>query len=230
MDDAEVVEYYVAERGRHGDGALALLAARGALLGHVRWSGRPGYRHWHDAIMTKVVLEAGPEVLERVRGGTETLALRADGGEAAPGEVVALLVLPPQPKALAAPYLGHLRLVPKRRGRASEPSAGPVLVLVVAGDLGMHGGKLAAQVAHAALLAQAAYAHHPAWARWAATGAPLALRRAPSTLLAALAERYRASVVHDAGRTQVAAGALTVVAVPPGVPDGATLLRELAPW
>ena len=43
-----------------------------------------------------------------------------------------------------------------------------------------------------------------------------------------LAGRCR-DAVHDAGHTQVAAGALTAVAVPPGVPDTGRLLRELAP-
>jgi peptidyl-tRNA hydrolase len=45
-----------------------------------------------------------------------------------------------------------------------------------------------------------------------------------------LAARYPGGAVHDAGHTQVAAGALTVVAVPPDAPEGEPLLRELAPW
>ena len=230
MDETAVVQYYIAEQGRHPDGALALLAARGALLAHRRWHARPGYAHWRDHVMTKVVLEAGPAALAAVRAATETLALAAGGAEAAAGESAALLVLPPQPKAAALPVLGHLRLVPKRRGRAPEPAWRPALVLVAAGDLGMHGGKLAAQAAHAALLAQAAAAQQPAWSRWTAAGSPLALRRAPSRCLAALAARYPDSAVHDGGQTQVAAGALTVVAVPPAAPEGAWLLTELARW
>ena len=229
MDEA-AVQYYVAARGRHSNGALALLAARGALLGHARWHARPDYRRWHDHVMTKVVLEAGDEELARVQAATETLALGADGGEATAGAPAALLVLPPQPKAAAAPLLGTLRLVPKRRGPTPEPAARPALLLVAAADLGMHGGKLAAQAAHAALLAQAAYGHRPAWAVWTAAGAPLALHRAASDALAPLAARYPGGAVHDAGHTQVAAGALTVVAVPPDAPEGERLLRELAPW
>ena len=85
-------------------------------------------------------------------------------------------------------------------------------------------------MAHAALLARAAYADGPVWARWTAAGASLAFRRAASDALAALAARYRGGAVHDAGHTQVAAGALTVVAVPPDAPEGERLLRKLAPW
>jgi peptidyl-tRNA hydrolase len=94
----------------------------------------------------------------------------------------------------------------------------------------MHGGKLAAQAAHAALLAQAAYAHRTAWGLWTAAGSPLALRQTTSDDLAALAARHPGGAVHDAGHTQVAAGALTVVAVPPDAPEGEPLLRELEPW
>ena len=230
MDETAVVQYYVAEQGRHPDGALALLAARGALLGHARWHDRPGYAYWRDHVMTKVVLEARAEEVARVRATTETLALVAGGNEAAAGGPAALLVLPPQPKVVALPVLGHLRLVPKRRGQVPEPSSRPALVLVAAGDLGMHGGKLAAQAAHAALLAETAYAQQPAWSRWTAAGSPLALRRATSACLATLAARYPASAVHDGGQTQVAAGALTVVAVPPAASEGEWPLTELARW
>ncbi len=228
--DEGLVQYYVAPRAEHPDGTLALLAAHAALLGQERWTDRAEYRRWRTIMMTKVVLEALPAELIRIGEATEALALRADGGEVAPGEPPDLLVLPPQSRAMAAPLLGHLRLAAKRNGRAPEPAAGPVLVLVAAGDLGMHGGKLAAQAAHAALLAQAACGHRPAWAVWTAAGAPLALRRAASDALAPLAARYPGGAVHDAGHTQVAAGALTVVAVPPDAPEGERLLRELAPW
>jgi peptidyl-tRNA hydrolase len=228
--DAELVQYYVALQGEYADGALALLAARAALLGQARWSGRADYRRWRAIRMTKVVLEAASEDLARLREATEVLALRADGGEAAAGESVVLLVLPPQTKEAVADLVGQFRLARKRRGRAPEPAEGPALVLVAAADLGMHGGKLAAQAAHAALLAEAAYGREAAWSVWMRAGAPLALRAAPSAVLSALAERYPASAVHDAGFTQVVAGSLTVVALPPGEPVSEQVLREFAPW
>jgi peptidyl-tRNA hydrolase len=228
--DADLVQYYVALQGEFADGTLALLAARAALLGESRWSDRAGYRRWRAIRMTKVVLEAPPEALARLREATEALALCADGAEATAGEPAALLVLPPQPKEAVAGLLGEFRLARKRRGRAPEPAEGPALVLVAAADLSMHGGKLAAQAAHAALLAEAAYGREAAWSEWMLAGAPLALRAAPSEVLSSLAERYPASAVHDAGFTQVAAGSLTVVALPPGESVGEQILREFAPW
>jgi PTH2 family peptidyl-tRNA hydrolase len=230
MDESTLVQYYVAERGRLSDGALGLLAARGALLGHARWRTRPAYARWHARVMTKVVLGATAEELAAVRAAAEALALAESGAEAADDEPAALLVLPPQPKAALAATLGHLRLAPRMRGPAPEPSARPALVLVAAADLGMHGGKLSAQCAHAALLAQAAYGRHAGWSAWIAAGRPLALRRADSTTLAALADRHPGGAVHDAGHTQVPAGSLTVVPLPPWTADAARLLDDGAPW
>lgn len=230
MDDLTLIEYFVAERGRLGDGALGLLAARGALLGHARWRDRPTYARWHARVMTKVVLGATAADLAHVRTATETLPLTAGGDEAVGDVPVALLVLPPQPKAALRDLLGALRLAPKQRGLAPEPIERPALVLVAAGDLGMHGGKLAAQCAHAALLAQVAFGRHPGWATWVVQGRPLALRRAPSTELTALETAYPGAAVHDAGHTQVPAGALTVVALPPWSATAARWLGEDRPW
>jgi peptidyl-tRNA hydrolase len=229
VDDA-LVQYYVSPAGVHADGALALLAARAALLGQARWSGRAEYRRWRTVMMTKVVLEASASDFERARKLPDALTMHADGREATCDEPGTLLVLPPQPRATVESPLGMLRLARKRRGRAPEPAVGPTLVLVAADDLGMHGGKLAAQAAHAALLAEGAAAHRPTWVAWEQAGAPLALRRATSTVLALLAARYPGGTVHDAGFTQVASGSLTVVAVSPGAEEGSQLLRDLSPW
>ena len=231
MDDSKLVQYYLAERGALPDGALGLLAARGALLGHARWRARPAYGRWHDRVMTKVVLGAAPDDLTRVRAVVaDALALTRTGAEAGAAEPAALLVLPPQPKDALAALLGHLRLAPRARGHAPEPAAQPALVLVAAEDLGMHGGKLAAQCAHAALLAQAVYGRLPAWSRWVGADRPLALRRAASERLAELERRLPGAAVHDAGHTQVPAGALTVVALPPGLGESSGLLADLQPW
>lgn len=224
------VQYYAALRGQFGDSALALIAARGALLGQARWATRENYQRWRRIRMTKVALEASPEELAQLRAATETIALRADGREAAPDEPAALLVLPPMTKADAAPILGHLRLASKRRGRLPDSNVIPVLLLVFAGDLGMHGGKLAAQAAHGVLRAESSYAAQPAWAEWEQSGAPIAIRKTNSDDLAALAEKYPGSAIRDAGFTQIAAGSLTVVALPPGDPDIPLLLRKLEPW
>jgi PTH2 family peptidyl-tRNA hydrolase len=230
MDESKLVQYYVAERGRLSDGALGLLAARGALLGHARWRTRPAYARWHARVMTKVVLGATAEEVAAARAAVEALALTATGAAAADDEPAALLTLPPQPKEALAALLGHLRLAPRARGPAPEPATRPALILVAADDLGMHGGKLAAQCAHAVLLAQAAYGRHSGWSAWMASDRPLALRRAASDALDALAERYPGGAVHDAGHTQVPAGSLTVVAVPPFAAEADRLLAEGARW
>lgn len=256
MADDRLVQYYLAVRGHLSDGALALLAARAALLGYARWREQPAYRRWHDLAMTKVVLGATPAEIERLQPALgDLIALQANGLVADHGAKVSLLVLPPQPRSTLHPLLGELRLAPKQRGSVPEPAdpapspiapttaarltpatgpgetvaeplASPIMLLVAAGDLGLHGGKLAAQCAHAVLLAQRAYHSRPTWAAWRATGSRLALRRAPSATLAALADRYPGGAVRDAGHTQVPAGSLTVVALPPGVLTEGTL----PPW
>jgi PTH2 family peptidyl-tRNA hydrolase len=230
MNEATLIQYYVAVRGRLGDGALALLAARAALLGHAAWRRRSTYARWHARVMTKVVLGADPADLDRVRFATETLAL-TESGDVVTGDVATvLLVLPPQPKAALLDLVGGLRLAPKQRGQTPEPASTAALVLVAAADLGMHGGKLAAQCAHAALLAHTAYGRHPAWPAWVDSGRPMALRRALSVDLASLERDFPGGAVHDAGHTQVPAGALTVLALPPWSSAAAHWRATGEPW
>ena len=99
------------------------------------------------------------------------------------------------------------------------------LVLVVRTDLGMGRGKLAAQVAHAAVSAALAGAGTPAHDAWLAEGQPkVVLRADDEEHLALLVGSARAAglpveVVRDAGRTQVAAGTVTCAAVGPAPDD-----------
>jgi peptidyl-tRNA hydrolase len=102
--------------------------------------------------------------------------------------------------------------------------------LVADAELAIHGGKLAAQCAHAALLAHTAYSRLPGWASWQVAGGPLALRQAATDRLAELAERFPAAAVRDAGHTQVAAGTLTVVALPPASRIAVDWLRHEPAW
>lgn len=97
------------------------------------------------------------------------------------------------------------------------------LVLVVRTDLGMGRGKIAAQVAHAAVAAAlaGASARTGDFAGWLADGEPkVVLRVAGQDELLDVASRARAAglpveLVTDAGRTQVAPGTLTCCAVGP---------------
>ncbi|MGI9006988.1 MAG: peptidyl-tRNA hydrolase Pth2 [Streptosporangiaceae bacterium] len=95
------------------------------------------------------------------------------------------------------------------------------LVLVVRTDLDMGRGKIAAQVAHAAVAAALAGLGTPRLRRWLADGQPkVVLRAGGEDELTTLAERAVAAglavdVVRDAGRTQVLAGTVTCCAIGP---------------
>ncbi len=99
------------------------------------------------------------------------------------------------------------------------------LSLVVRTDLGMGRGKIAAQVAHAAVAAVLA-AQHPGGAGadlagWLASGQPkVVLRVGSAAELGQLAAAARAAglpaeVIRDAGRTQLAPGTATCCAIGP---------------
>ena len=104
------------------------------------------------------------------------------------------------------------------------------MVLVARTDLGMGKGKIAAQCSHATLAnyialqeaSSSAATTHPIVARWQRHGQPKIVTQVSS--LDALEELQAramslglaASVIHDAGRTQIAAGSATVLAVGPG--------------
>ncbi len=100
------------------------------------------------------------------------------------------------------------------------------MVLVVRGDLGMGKGKIAAQCAHAAVDAYKAAAGGSARAKralsvWETTGCTkIALKAGSQAELLALAAAARergivASLIRDAGHTQVDPGTLTVLAIGP---------------
>ena len=94
------------------------------------------------------------------------------------------------------------------------------LALLVRGDLGMGRGKIAAQVAHAAVAAVLASGEADL-AAWLADGQPkVVLKVATGEQLLDLARQAAArgltvEVVRDAGRTQVAAGTPTCCSIGP---------------
>jgi PTH2 family peptidyl-tRNA hydrolase len=95
------------------------------------------------------------------------------------------------------------------------------LALVVRTDLDMGRGKIAAQVAHAAVAATLASLGGAACCRWLEDGQPkVVLRSTSAEHLEDLAEQARRAglpveLVRDAGRTQVQAGTLTCCAIGP---------------
>ncbi len=99
------------------------------------------------------------------------------------------------------------------------------LILVVRADLGMTCGKIAAQVAHAAVAAALATRHTAMFKDWADDGQPkVVLRVADLDGLeeieqAASAAGLHVEVIQDAGRTQVEAGTPTCCSVGPGADE-----------
>jgi PTH2 family peptidyl-tRNA hydrolase len=95
------------------------------------------------------------------------------------------------------------------------------LALVVRTDLGMGRGKLAAQVAHAAVAAALATRGTDDHERWVAQGQPKVVLRVDdaaqlqAVIDAATAAGVPVEPIQDAGRTQVPPGTLTCCAVGP---------------
>jgi PTH2 family peptidyl-tRNA hydrolase len=95
------------------------------------------------------------------------------------------------------------------------------LVLVVRTDLEMGRGKIAAQVAHAAVAAALAALGTPDFAAWLDEGQPKVVLKVTSAeqladiVAQALAAGLPVEVIRDAGRTQLAPGTVTCCAVGP---------------
>jgi peptidyl-tRNA hydrolase, PTH2 family len=99
------------------------------------------------------------------------------------------------------------------------------LTLVVRADLGMGRGKIAAQVAHAAVAAALAGQGSADFAGWLREGQPKVVLTVPGeadlrhVVVAAREAGLPVEVVLDAGRTQVAPGTPTCCAVGPASAD-----------
>ena len=95
------------------------------------------------------------------------------------------------------------------------------MVVVVRTDLDMGRGKLAAQVAHAAVTAALDSAGTAVGAQWLEDGQPKVVVRADdeahlvTVVEAAVSARLPVATVRDAGRTQLPAGTLTCAALGP---------------
>lgn len=95
------------------------------------------------------------------------------------------------------------------------------LAVVVRADLGLGRGKIAAQVAHAAVAAVLANLGQDDFAAWLRDGQPkvilkvTTLEQLQDVVRRAQAAGLPIELVHDAGRTQVRPGTLTCCAVGP---------------
>ncbi|MFG2039163.1 peptidyl-tRNA hydrolase Pth2 [Dactylosporangium sp. NPDC048998] len=99
------------------------------------------------------------------------------------------------------------------------------LIIVMRTDLGMGKGKIAAQAAHAAVAAAMRNQGTAAFADWWRAGQPKVVLKVPDEdtlgLVVGAAEEagLPVEVIHDAGRTQVAAGTPTCCAIGPARGD-----------
>ena len=99
------------------------------------------------------------------------------------------------------------------------------MYFIINSDLKMKAGKMSAQCAHAAVTwaikIHADGQTDSVFTEWYNFGQPKVVLKATQTVLELLLQKYSASAsaiaiaVHDAGRTQVAAGSLTVVCFRP---------------
>ena len=113
--------------------------------------------------------------------------------------------------------------MPPRSSSATEivATVAVKMVVVVRTDLGMGRGKIAAQVAHAAVAATLASPGTTDFAAWLAEGQPkVVLKVGTAGQLEDVVRQARAGglpveVVSDAGRTQVTPGTLTCCALGP---------------
>jgi PTH2 family peptidyl-tRNA hydrolase len=224
----ESIQYYLAAPALAG-AELAMLAARGALAAHRRFRNLPGYTRWFAGTMAKVALRTAPEELAYLARAHDGLLLPE------PPEIPVLAVFRPRPRDRAA-FLSHLKLYSGSVGAlpgVSLPTEGLWLPLYLNADLNMSAGKVAAQAAHAALLAQAEWGRSGRWTEWLQTGGQMALLRAPETAIVSGLEEGRLTAVQDAGRTAVPGGSLTVAAAMPSEPGNwplaAATLLALAP-
>jgi len=101
------------------------------------------------------------------------------------------------------------------------PDVAAKLVVVVRTDLGMGRGKLAAQVAHAAVVAALSAQGRPDFGTWLGEGQPKVVlsvsdgERLGAVAAAADAAGLPVHVIRDAGRTQLAPGTPTCCAIGP---------------
>jgi PTH2 family peptidyl-tRNA hydrolase len=108
------------------------------------------------------------------------------------------------------------------------------LAIAVRGDVAMSPGKVAAQAAHAAVTA-ALEAERGQLRAWLEQGQPKVVLRLRSTddLEAMLARAHEHAVpvtpIHDAGRTEVQPGTLTVVAFGPAARDAVDAVTGMLP-
>lgn len=208
-DDVPVM--YLVVRKHHGAQLETLLAAVACAVCNVLDEYGPSTRHardfsrWRVSLYRKVTL----------RADEKEYAALADLPHCEHGGIVR--VFPPVPRSVRPKALARLQTydAPAEFSDAVEEDAAAVTI-VVNGDVAMSAGKLAAQVGHAAMLAKEQFDADPReWTPWHRAGYPCVIRHASGGAWAEARREDGATVVVDAGFTEVAGGSETCLALPP---------------
>ena len=183
--------------------AVVAVCLSDRIAGEPSW--RAGLEGWYDHLIRKVTRRARNKAwldVQEVPGVTVDVR----GAQARAFVPSAVSAVPPPVRKL---QIQGTELPPDETGPV-EP--GTPLILVDR-DLQMTTGKAAAQVGHASMLLAAA--QDLGWVRaWAARGFPLHVREVPHAEFAAYLGTPGVVTVRDAGYTEVAPDALTVLALP----------------
>ncbi|MBL8603634.1 MAG: hypothetical protein JNK72_17040 [Myxococcales bacterium] len=182
---------------------------------------RDDYIAWSERSFRKVTLRAKASEWQRLS------ALDAAFGEVDGVAVVA--ALPPVRRSMRPALLEKLQAwtspLESLPQAPPQPAGAAALTMdfVINGAVSMRAGKLAAQVAHAALLCCEGWSQRaPApFAAWAEAGHPSRFFVAPPEAWAALKRSVPCAVIRDAGLTEVEPGSETVMALVPGHSPGA---------
>jgi len=169
---------------------------------------RAGLEGWYDHLIRKVARRARNKAWEDVQSvpGVTVDARGAQARAFVPSSVAEV------PAPVRKLQIQGTELPPDEPGPVDRTHP---LILVDA-DLEMSTGKAAAQVGHASMLL-AASLDLPAVRAWADTGFALAVREVPHAEFATYLDAPGVVTVRDAGYTEVAPDALTVLAVPGAV-------------
>lgn len=173
---------------------------------------RAGLEGWYDHLIRKVARRARNKAwldVQEVPGVTVDVR----GAQARAFVPSAVAAVPPPVRKL------QIRGTELPQDEPGSGTPGTPTILIDR-DLHMTTGKAAAQVGHASMLLAAA--QDLEWVRaWAARGFELTVREVPHAEFAAHLSTPGVVTVRDAGYTEVAPDALTVLAVPGGAGGGA---------
>ncbi len=173
------------------------------------------FRAWYARSFRKVTLRAKPGEWAKLAG--------FPAGEGSARGVLLVRALPPVLRSRRDPFLARLQAWTAVASELPPPEGAeggtPAMRFVLNASVVMRGGKLAAQVSHAVLIARERFAvtHSEGFAMWDRAGRPCRFFAADAATWARVRAREPAAVVRDAGITEVEPGTETVMALPPSM-------------